>query len=223
FETGKVFAAEGNNVDERKSLCIGATGNASPASAHASPEAFSFYYLKGAVEEVLSRFATNSLTFDADASDYYHPGRSARITLKGAPVGQLGQIRTAIAAERKVRQEIFVAELSLERLLQFDLREPRYERLSRFPAVERDFSFFVPNEVRFAQIGAAISALKIEALRSVAPKEIFRGGSVPVGKYSLLLSAVFQSSERTLREDEIARWSNQIIKAMERLRAILRS
>ena len=210
FETGKVFASEGNNVDERKALCIGATGNASPATAHASPQAFSFYHLKGAVEELLALCSENSVTLDAAAGDYYHPGRSARITLKGTPLGQLGQIHPAIAAERKLRQDVFVAELYLDRLLQFDLREPRYERLSRFPGVERDFSFIAPNELRFAQIEAAIHALKIEALRSVTPKEIFRGGSVPSGKYSLLLTTVFQSSERTLRDDEVARWSNQV-------------
>jgi phenylalanyl-tRNA synthetase beta chain len=223
FEAGKVFAAEGANVDERKALCIGATGNVSPATAHASPEAFSFYHLKGAIEGLLALFSGNSVTFEAPAGEYYHPGRSARITLKGSLIGQLGQIHPSVTAERKLRQEVFAAELYLDRLLQSDLREPRYERLSRFPAIERDFSLIVPNEVRFAQIEAAIGALKIEALRSVTPREIFRGGSVPAGKYSLLLSTVFQSSERTLRDDEVARWSNQIIKAMERLGAILRS
>ena len=223
FETGKVFAAEGNNVDERKALCIGATGNASSASAHAGAQPFSFYHLKGTLEELMSMFSGNSVTFGAPASDYYHPGRSVHIALKGIAVGQLGQIHPSITGERKLRQEVFAAELYLDRLLQFDLREPRYERLSRFPSVQRDFSFIVPNEVRFAQIEAAIAALKIEALRSVTPKEIFRGGSVPAGKYSLLLSTVFQSSEGTLRDDEVARWSNLIIKAIERLGAILRS
>ena len=223
FEVGKIFAAEGNNVAESKALCIGATGNASPATPHAGAQPFTFYHLKGAVEALLSLFAGNSVTFDTPSSELFHPGRSAQIRLKKAVIGQFGQVLPSIAGARKLRQEVFAAELYLDRLLQYELREPRYERLSRFPAVERDFSFIVPNEVRFAQIESAIAALKIEGLRSMTPKEIFRGGSVPAGKYSLLLSMVFQSSERTLRDDEVARWSDQILKAMERLGAVLRS
>jgi phenylalanyl-tRNA synthetase beta chain len=49
------------------------------------------------------------------------------------------------------------------------------------------------------------------------PVEIFRGGAIPAGKYSILLRATFQSRERTLREDEVAEWSGRIIKAVEGL------
>jgi phenylalanyl-tRNA synthetase beta chain len=38
-----------------------------------------------------------------------------------------------------------------------------------------------------------------------------------------LLRGTFQSGERTLREDEVARWSEQIVKALEGLGGILRA
>src|SRR5580700_2517903 len=53
--------------------------------------------------------------------------------------------------------------------------------------------------------------------------EIFRGGSIPAGNYSLLLRGAFQSGERTLREDEVGRWSEKIIKALEGLGGTLRA
>lgn len=65
--------------------------------------------------------------------------------------------------------------------------------------------------------------LGIAELRRFVPAEIFRGGSIPAGKYSLLLRATFQSQERTLREDEIARWSAQIIKTLEGVGGTLRA
>jgi phenylalanyl-tRNA synthetase beta chain len=89
--------------------------------------------------------------------------------------------------------------------------------------VERDFSFVFADSVMFEQIEQAMSKLRVAELRSFVPVEIFRGGSVPADKYSILLRAVFQSSERTLREDEVARWSDQIIKALQALGGILRS
>ena len=46
------------------------------------------------------------------------------------------------------------------------------------------------------------------------PVEIFRdakGKAVAAGSYSLLLRVVFQSNERTLTEDELTRWSEDIV------------
>jgi phenylalanyl-tRNA synthetase beta chain len=60
-------------------------------------------------------------------------------------------------------------------------------------------------------------------MQSFVPAEIFRGGAVPPGKYSVLLRAQFQSTERTLRDDEVAEWSAQIIKALEALGGTLRA
>ena len=60
-------------------------------------------------------------------------------------------------------------------------------------------------------------SLALSELRSFKPIEIFRGGKLPAGKYSILLRATFQSRERTLREDEVADWSKQIVKALEKL------
>ena len=143
--------------------------------------------------------------------------------MDGAMVAQFGQLHPETAAKRKLRQDIFIAELYLDRLYQHGLREVRYEPLPRYPAVERDFSFIFADSVIFREIHQAVTALRLNELRSFVPIEIFRGGSVPTGKYSLLLRAVFQSHGRTLREDEVAQWSAQIIKALESLGGTLRS
>ncbi len=83
--------------------------------------------------------------------------------------------------------------------------------------MERDFSFLFADAVTFEQISESAQKLHLSALVSFEPAEIFRGGNVPPGKYSILLRAVFQSGERTLREDEVAQWSAQMIKAFESL------
>jgi len=108
-------------------------------------------------------------------------------------------------------------------LLKRGLRAVRYEALPRYPAVERDFSFIFDDSVSFAGIETAVVRLRLGELRSFVPVEIFRGGSIPVGKYSLLLRATFQSGERTLREDEVARWTERIIEALEGLGGTLRA
>ena len=86
-----------------------------------------------------------------------------------------------------------------------------------------DFSFLFDDSVIFEKIQSSVRALNIAELRTFQPAEIFRGGSVPAGKYSVLLRARFQSEERTLRDDEVAQWSAQIIKALESLGGTIRA
>jgi phenylalanyl-tRNA synthetase beta chain len=143
--------------------------------------------------------------------------------LDGAAVAQFGQIHPDIAAARKLRQDVFVAEIYLDRLYQHDLRQVRYEALPRFPAVERDFSFVFDDGVEFEKIRKSITGLGITELRSFVPVEIFRGEKVGAGKYSILMRARLQSSERTLRDDEVAQWAGQIAKALEGLSGVQRT
>jgi phenylalanyl-tRNA synthetase beta chain len=217
FEAGNVFEASGATANQLKRICLGATGSAVTPSVHQPARPFSFFDLKSDVEIVLHAFQDTRLAYDAQTPKYYHPGCSARAVMDGAVVAQFGQIHPDVAAARKLRQEVFVAELYLDRLYQHGLREVRYEALPRYPAVERDFSFVFADAIEFEAIHQAVNALRLGELRSFVPIEIFRGGAIPAGKYSILLRAKFQSHERTLREDAVAQWSAQIVKALEGL------
>jgi phenylalanyl-tRNA synthetase beta chain len=137
--------------------------------------------------------------------------------LNGTPVAHFGQLHPEVAAARKLKQDVYLAEVLIEPLYEFDLRMPRYQKLSRYPAVERDFSFLFEDSVSFVQIDAAIRTLGIAELRAVAPAEIFRGGNIGASKYSMLVRTTFQSHERTLRDDEISGWSTRIIDALKAL------
>ena len=174
------------------------------------------------MENLLHAFQHRTLQYDAQTADYYYAGHSARALMDGALVAQFGQLHPEIAASRKLRQSIFIAEVYLDRLYQQGLRAVRYQPLPRYPAVERDFSFVFDDGVSFEKIQHAVVELALAELRSFVPAEIFRGGNVPAGKYSVLLRARFQSAERTLREDEVAEWSAQIIKSLESLGGKLR-
>ncbi|HKU22771.1 MAG TPA: phenylalanine--tRNA ligase subunit beta [Terriglobales bacterium] len=223
FEMGDVFEMAGAKVGENKHLCLGATGNAEPANLHRPARPYSFFDIKGDVETLLAAFHHQSLYYDAHAADYYHPGRCARAVMDGATVARFGQLHPEIAAARKLRQDVYLAEIYLDRLYQHELRQAHYRPLPRYPAVERDFSFIFEDRVTYDLIRGAVEALRIAELGKFLPVEIFRGGGIVAGRYSLLLRATFQSDERTLRDDEVALWSRQIIQALQAVGGTLRA
>jgi phenylalanyl-tRNA synthetase beta chain len=220
FESGHVYSMQGNNTEEHDALCLGATASAISTG---NDSATTFLRLKGDIEALLSTFEHESLSFDTQTPSYYHPGRSARALIDGTVIASFGQLHPSVAAERKLKHEIYIAEIMLEKLLQIPLRAARYTKLSRYPAVDRDFSFLFDDSITFDRITKTIDALRLTELRRVEPAEIFRGGNVPPGKYSMLLRVTFQSAERTLRDDEVALLSTQIIEALKALGGVQRA
>jgi phenylalanyl-tRNA synthetase beta chain len=223
FEAGEVFERVGDGREERRHLGIAATGDAIAKSVHAPAQPYTFFHMKGDVEELLAAFQHSSLYFDTQTPQYLHPGRSARAVMDGETVARFGQLHPDLAAVRKFRQEVYTAEIMLDRLYRHSLREPRYESISKFPAVERDFSFVFDDSVTFERIRSAVAELAISELQKFVPAEIYRGEKVGAGKYSALLHAELQSKERTLRDDEVAQWSSQIIAKLELLGGVLRA
>jgi phenylalanyl-tRNA synthetase beta chain len=122
-----------------------------------------------------------------------------------------------------LRQDVFLAEIDLEQLHARGLRTVKFAPLAKYPAVERDFSFVFADEVGFEAMRRAVMRLRLGALRSLIPVEIFRGGSIAEGKYSVLLRARLQSDEETLRDEQIARWSGEIVRALQGLGGVQRA
>ena len=226
FEIGRVYEMQSQERVEparaclgaslkavKGSLAVGGTLDVSKDEHAAAAEAFRGF--QGDVENLLAAFSCGGLSFDRETAEYFHPGRSARALMDGAVVGQFGQIADSVKLERKLRQDVFLAEIDLERLHAIGLRTVRFAPLGKYPAVERDFSFVFGDEVEFEAMRRAVMGLGLSALRSFAPVEIFRGGSIAAGKYSILLRVRLQSDEGTLRDEQIAQWSGRIVAALE--------
>jgi phenylalanyl-tRNA synthetase beta chain len=233
FEIGDLYELfDGKRVEPRRA-CFGATLEAvrgalpakgaldvSRGERAAAAEAFRAF--KGDVESLVAAFA-GEVQYEHGAAGYYHAGRSARALVKGVVVAEFGQIDPEFARERKLRQDVFVAEIDLEQLYEVGLRSVKFTPLAKYPAVERDFSFVFADEITFEQMRTAVSSLGLAELREFSPVEIFRGGAIAAGKYSVLLRVKFQSAERTLRDDEIAQWSGKIVDALTNLGGAQRS
>jgi phenylalanyl-tRNA synthetase beta chain len=219
FESGTAFSGSPEKVDERPALSLGATGRAF------SEKPADFYDLKGTIEALLAKFSSRSIYFDSLLLPaWLHPGRGARAVLDGSTVAYFGQLHPAEAERRKLKQPVFVGEIYLDRLYRQSLRQPAARELSRYQAVRRDFSLLFPDPTPYATIEEAIRNLNISDLRGFAPKEILREAkSIPAGHFSLLLGTVFQSQERTLREEELQEFSSRIVAAMEAIGGKLRT
>jgi phenylalanyl-tRNA synthetase beta chain len=233
FEMGSVYGLSEDGRVEPRRACLGATAAAVRAALpiggaldvskdeHAiAVETFRGF--KGDVENLLAAFGWGYASYDRRAAEYFHPGRSARAVVDAIVVAQFGQVHPEVAAARKLRRDVFLAEFDLEALYGIGLRVVKFAGLGKYPGVERDFSFVFEDAVTFVEMRKAVAGLGIAELREFRPVEIFRGGAIAAGKYSVLLRARFQSGERTLREDEVGLWSGKIVGTLTRIGGVQR-
>ena len=241
FEIGKTYAMRDGEPVETRVLTLGATGQAREKTIHEAAREFTFADLKGDLDNI--GVLTGGLTWPSSASvPWLNAARSARIFLPsqtfsghegrvlattGLELGRAGQLAKRVAEQLKLRQDVFVAELALEPLLSGIERAAvvrKFELVPRFPAVERDFSLVLDEGVSFHQVVYIIRELAIPELRSVEAADLFRGGKMPAGKFSLMIRVTFQSGGTTFTDAQINDFSARIVSALEsKLGATLRA
>jgi phenylalanyl-tRNA synthetase beta chain len=230
FEIGRTYELQNGEPKETAVLTIGATGLVREKTIWEEAREYSFADLKGDLDRIGE--LAGGLAWQTGSPSWLAGVRAAKISLahsngSAESIGLAGQLARRVADEFKLRQEVFVTELRLEPLLEaVDRRsaELRFRPLPRYPAVERDFSLILPDGVTFVQVAETIRGLQIAELETIEAADLFRGGQIPAGKFSLMIRVTFQSAQVTLTEAQVAEFSARIVSALqERLGAVLRA
>src|ERR1700735_1215410 len=228
FEIGKTYELRDGAPVETPVLTLGATGLVREKTIHEAAREFSFADLKGDLDRIGE--LAGGLDWQSSGPAWLSTARAAHFALaksKGEQLGIAGQLVRRIADQLKLRQDVYLAELRLAPLLlgiEAARSALRFVSWPRYPAVERDFSLVLPDGVTFAQVEQTIRALKIGELQTIEPADLFRGGQIPAGKYSLMIRVKFQSAQGTLTDTQLAEFTSRIVAALEqKLGASLRA
>ena len=228
FEIGKTYELRDGAPVETAVLTLGATGLARQKTIHEAAREFSFSDLKGDLDRIGE--LVDGLNWQSGVPTWLSGARSAHFSLAklpGEPLGIGGQLVRRIAEQLKLRQDVYLAELKLEPLLlgiEAARSALRFVSWPRYPAVERDFSLVLADGVTFEQVENTIRALKIAELQTIEAADLFRGGQIPAGKYSLMIRVKFQSAQGTLTDAHLAEFGSRIVAALEqKLGATLRA
>jgi phenylalanyl-tRNA synthetase beta chain len=229
FEIGKTYELRDDEPVETQVLTLGATGLAQEKTIYEAAREFGFADLKGDLDRIGE--LAGGCAWQSGGPQWLTSSRAAQISLAGksptpTSFGVAGQLARRIADVYKFRQDVFVAELKLEPLVtgvEAANAARRFKPLPRFPAVERDFSLVLADGVTFAQVVETIRSLRINEVESIEAADLFRGGQVPVGKFSLMIRVKFQSAEATFTDAQLNDFSARIVAALqEKLGATLR-
>jgi phenylalanyl-tRNA synthetase beta chain len=231
FEFGKAYGWNGAQPAETRVLTLGATGLAREKSIAEAERAYSFADLKGDLDQI--GHIAGGFAWCAGGPDWLNAAHEGVVSLRSGsdapavPIGHAGQLARRVLEKFKLRQDAYIAELGLDPLCanyKANRAALRYKPLSRFPAVERDFSLVLADGTTFAGIEATIRSLGIREAVSIDAVDLFRGKNIPEGKFALLVRVKFESHEGTLTEAQLTNFSSRILAALEeKLGAALRT
>ena len=220
FEIGKTYEMQNGEPVETPVLTVGLTGLAHEKTIYGAAREFTFADLKGDLDRIAS--LGGGASWQKSAHAWLAPGKSADFSFAAAAKatgGTAGQLARRVADQLKLRQDVFIAEIRLDSLVaatEAASATRRFVPLPRFPAVERDFSLVLADGVSFAQVEEAIQSLAIPEVERIEPADLFRGGQVGSGKFSLMIRVIFQSAQSTLTDAQIADHSARIVAALEK-------
>lgn len=133
------------------------------------------------------------------------PGRGALLSVGGVPWGWMGEIDRDAEGVRalKLRDNVAVAELDIQALVDTADLVPQSRPLGGHQAVQRDVNFVLNESVTWRQLEETIHASGGDALETVRFVEQYRGQHIAAGKKSYVVSLQFRACDRTLTGEEV--------------------
>ena len=209
FETGQRFIPSDQGLQQQDVFAGLIYGARHPESWHGKDQPVDYFDAKGDLESLL-QMGGQSFSFEAAEHLALHPGQSAAIKLDGATVGYLGAMHPGLVKDLDLHGPVFMFEVDLASISIGLL--PAYQTLSKFPEMRRDLAIVLDQQISVAKVTDYIQFSAGEWLKSVRLFDVYQGPGIEAGQKSLALGLTWQHPERTLTDDEVNQWVEQVIK-----------
>jgi phenylalanyl-tRNA synthetase beta chain len=210
FEIAKTFRMDGDLATEHLHLAAVSYGPYAVGAIGEHSVAAGFFSIKGILGTYFDAIEISPrVTFKAiEAADapFLHPGRSAIVSLDGAPIGLIGELHPAEAMRLDLNDSCAIYELDLSRLISYGF-SPRktFQPPPKFPAVRRDLALVLDRNFPADMVLKTVRECGASLLESVEVFDLYEGTAVAAGKKSVALACRYRAKDRTLTDEEVNR------------------
>lgn len=184
---------------------------------------YDFYDISGIFQAMMSLLSIdeNRYKINLIKSPYLHPGRSAGIYFGNTLVGVMGEIHPSLSEDIG---ETYILDINLDKFLELKTSVKKMEKISRYPAISRDYAFVLKADISAGEVVKLIKKEGKNLVKNVEIFDVYQGEHIEEGYKSLALSITYQSLDKTLADNDIDPLENTIISVLnKKLGAYLRS
>jgi len=219
FETGPQYAGH----DKQSSVIAGIrSGNAIEKNHYGSARDVDCFDAKGDALVALSAAEAPiaNLTIKQGAPDWYHPGRSGKLTLGKTTLAQFGELHPIILKKMDIDFPLVAFEVFIE-LIPTKKQKRHFTKpalkTSDFPAVERDFAFIVNKDVVAEDVLDAARSADRTIISKVSLFDLYEDTEVGKQNKSLAITVKLEPTSATLTDSDIEKIAQKVINNVKRI------
>jgi phenylalanyl-tRNA synthetase beta chain len=215
FEIGKIYSLEG------ESFVFGGV----LAQKNKSNDQL-FFQAKGIIEDLFHSFGIDKHDYilkPLDKTKFSNLLKKGAAIYKGNDlIGVLGKPLDSLKQNYDCKGEIICWEIQLSPLFDLVNEEREFQPLPKYPAVIRDISLLIPQNILVDQVLMVLQKASSSFLEEVDLFDIYVGKNLPQGNKSVSFHLVFRSPDHTLENKEVDKEVEEIYKALRNLGAKIR-
>ncbi len=213
FEVGSVyFVGSSGTRTEKAALSAIVLGPYELTPWKPRSKVHDFYDLKGTLETLILHLHLNLETSN-ESRPYLLSDKSVRIRAENKELGYMGQI---VSEQIPVGElEVYGIELDLETLESLLPPSHKFQPIPRYPETYRDISILVDRPVTSQVVADLIFKMGRPLIQKVELYDHFEGKKIQAGKKSLTFALSFQSTEKTLSDEEVNPLFEKIVQTLK--------
>jgi phenylalanyl-tRNA synthetase beta chain len=224
FEYGKTYQVVNGKYVETPHFVLYITGNKQEESWNQPQQMATFFTLKSAVKNVLTKLGITGkmdVLYNIDHPRLYN---TTSLSINNQTIVTFGAVNPDITAAFDLNTPVYMADFEWNTIQHLSkLTNLKYKPISVFPSVRRDLALVLDETTSYADLEKIALTSEPKLLQSVNVFDVYRGDKITPGKKSYALSFILQDEEKTLTDQDIDRVMNKLIKQFEKeLSVVLR-
>jgi phenylalanyl-tRNA synthetase beta chain len=224
FEFGNIYLTDkttsaGNPLEkysEEKHLSLFLTGNIQKEIWNSGEHSADFYDLKGYVNTILVKTGIDPRNLSAEdySDDIIHDGLAYYNNKR--LIVCFGSLKQGLLNEFDCRQQVFYADFNWDLLFPIlPQKNLQYREMPKFPEVKRDLALLLDKSVTFAELEKLAFETEKRLLKKVSLFDVYEGDKISSDKKSYALSFILQDENKTLKDEEIEKAMNSLMRVFE--------
>jgi phenylalanyl-tRNA synthetase beta chain len=211
---------EGKYQEEER-LAVYLTGNQETESWQRKTQSITYFDIAQHVAHILKKSNIENVKQEELKDPLFEYG--VKILKGNKEIGKVGKVKTALAKDFGIKQEIFYADLSTHLL--FKSANPKFvvAEVPKFPEVRRDLSLVLDQQVTFAEIKQLVLETEKRLIKDIIAFDVYEGDKIPQGKKAYALGFTLLDEAKTLTDEEIEKTMSRLMSAFEgKMGAVIR-
>jgi phenylalanyl-tRNA synthetase beta chain len=218
FEIGNIF--EGIEPEQQKLTISGiCTGKHMRKTMFKEERDVDFYDIKAIIFALIELYGLNpdKCKITHGAPNYYHPGKSAVVSLGKNIIGYFGELNIMTLKAIDMEFGACAFELFISNMPELKAKSARSKlEISYLQAVTRDFAFIIDDRVEVGNMLSAVRGIDLESIESATVFDIYKGKSVEDGKKSVAFSITLRPQTETFTDAQIEAICQKVIALVQK-------